>query len=90
MNRARSNASTSRILLKRCTFLIFDFLKSSGLKESKSLVMDFTKYAEQKLSITYVALSTAAIEGSTKQKCLILGDIFFECRKSNKHTEAVP
>ena len=52
--------------------------------------MDFTKYAELKLSITCVALSTAAEEGSTKQKCLILGDIFFECRKSNKHTEAVP
>ena len=33
---------------------------------------------------------TAAVEGSTKQKFLILGDIFFECRKSNKHTEAVP
>ena len=52
--------------------------------------MDFTEYSELKLSIICVALSTAAVDGSTKQKCLILGDIFFEWRKSNKHTEAVP
>lgn len=50
------------------------FLKSSGLKESKSLVMDFTKYAELKLSITCVALSTAAEEGSYQAKMLVLGE----------------
>lgn len=46
--------------------------------------MDFTEYSELKLSITCVALSTAAVDGSTKQKCLILGDIFFEWSRGHK------